>query len=89
MTDLQQELQAIFDKRKKEYQAIFDNGEGLQAKADNATNFNRINEEFIDEMIATANSYLEKNSSVSQEEAQDSIKNLIPKFSWVMLNPFD
>lgn len=85
MTDLEQELQAIFDKRKNEYQPIFDNGEGLQAKADNARNFSRINEEFIDEMIASANAYLERNSSVSQDEAQDIIKKMIPKFSWVML----
>lgn len=89
MTGLEQVLQGIFEKRKKEYQAIFNNGEGLQVKADNAKNFSRINEEFIDEMIAAANAHLERNSSASKDETQDTIKKFIPKFIRVMLNPFD
>lgn len=89
MKELEQKLQDIFDKRKVEYQAVFNSGEGLQAKADNAHHFSRINEEFINEMIATANTYLEKNSSASKDESQEIIKNLIPKFTWLLMNPFN
>lgn len=88
MKELEQELQNIFDKRRIEYQSVFDRGDGLQIKADNAINFSKINEEFVDEIIATANAYIDKNPSISKAEAKESIQKMIPKFSWLMLNPF-
>ena len=90
MTELERELQSIFDKRKKEYQAVYISSVGLhEAKADNARNFDRINNEFVDEIIASANEYIGKNPSVSQAEAEENIKKLIPKFSRLMISPYD
>ena len=87
MTELKKKLNTIFEEHRQKYKAVYNASGTLQSHADNGNNFTPIFENLSNELIESANNYIDKNGSESKTEIENHIKKLIQEFSPLMINP--
>jgi hypothetical protein len=89
MNELKEVLNTIFEKHKQKYKPVYNNSGTFQSHADNGNNFSPIFKNLSDELISSANDYLDKNGSESKTEIENYLKELLKNFSALMINPFE
>lgn len=89
MNELKENLDLIFQQYKEKYKSLYNDSGTLQAQAENGKNFSPLINVLLDDLIAKANEYLDKNGTENKEEIEELIKNLFKDFNSLMINPYN